>query len=238
MAIIKKNSEQYRKEQEELRKKPKAGFNMMKAIREDKVYKTNVGKRDKTIRNFINRHFDVNMNWKRYIVPGQFIMFDYFQPKTKEELEYYDAMPCTIFFGVKKTDQGYRVLGFNIHYYPPKIRYALVSKIFEIFKSFYLKHWDIKMIAENPNFDYKFLIYQLQKAKLDFGIREYIPELMKNIRPLTTNVWSRIVFTEGRFFKRTREAILNYWLQKKIDPQYINKIIKNVDKEKMKTKKK
>ena len=224
MAIVKKNSAKYKEEQEKLHKKPDSKFNMIKAIKEDSVYKTNVLKRDKTIRNFLERHFDVNMNWKKYIVPGQLIMFDYFKPKYKEELEYYDAMPCTIFFGVKKTDQGFRVLGFNMHYYPPTIRYALMDKIFSIYKGFYMKHWDTKMTVANPNFDYRYIIYQLQKAKLDLGIREYIPELMRNIRPLTTNVWSRVVFTEGRFFKKTRDAVLNYWKQKKIDPEYIKKI--------------
>ena len=68
MAIIKKNSEKYKQEQEELNKKPGTGFNMLKAIKEDSVYKTNVIKRDKTVRSFIERHFDVNMNWKKYIL--------------------------------------------------------------------------------------------------------------------------------------------------------------------------
>lgn len=222
--MIKKTGKRFQKEQKELNSLPDAGFNMLEAIRKHSVYKTNIIKRDKTVRNFIARHFDINMNWRKYIVPGQFLMFNYLEPKTKEELEYYDAMPCTIFFGIFKTKRGIRVLGFNIHYYPPRIRYVLVNEIFNLFRGFYLKYWNRKMTAANSNFDYQYIIYRLQKAKLDFGIREYIPRLMTDIRPLTTNVWSRIVFTEGRFFKKTRDAILNYWKQKKIDPEYIKKI--------------
>ena len=56
-------------------------------------------------------------------------MFDYFEPATEEDLEYYDAMPCTIFFGIIKTEEGPRVMGFNNHYYPPKIRF---KKIFDL----------------------------------------------------------------------------------------------------------
>lgn len=232
MVTVKKNSETFKKESEELAKVPKQSYDMLKAIKDDTNYKSNVVKRDKTVRSFLERHFDINMNWKKYIVPGQVIMFDYFKPIHKEELEYYDGLPITIIFGVKKTDQGDRVIGFNIHYYPPTIRYSLMSKIFYLYRDYYLKFWNKKMTTANPRFDYRYVIYNLQKAKLDFGIREYDPTLMRNIRPLTPNVWQKIVFTEGKFFKRTRDAILNYWKQKRIDPKYISKITKTMNKKK------
>jgi hypothetical protein len=138
-------------------------------------------------------------------------MFNYLEPATKEELEYYDAMPCTIFFGGVSTSKGYRVIGFNIHYYPPRIRYQLMARIYEIFKPFYSKNFNQPVDSEISYFNYKMLISQLQKAKLDFGIREYIPNLMANIVPIPPSGWSKAVLTEGHFKKRTREAILNYW---------------------------
>jgi hypothetical protein len=58
------------------------------------------------------------------------------------------------------------------------------------------------------------LIDQLQKAKLDFGIREYIPNLMGKITPIPAVDWSKAVLTEGHFKKETREQILNYWKNK------------------------
>ena len=200
-------------------KKPDKNFQLIKAIRAEKDYKSNVVRRDKNTRKFIDAN--IKESNRKALMAGQLVMFDYFEPKTKEELEYYDAMPCTIFFGVVNTPNGKRVIGFNIHYYPPRIRFRLLDRIFDIFKPIYLKSWNDPLKTEMSYFDYNMLIYQLQKAKLDFGIRMYIPELMNNITPLPPKVWQKAVFTEGRFKKRTREAILNYWSQWKTDKSII-----------------
>lgn len=199
--------------------KPDKNFQLIKAIREEKDYKSNVVRRDKNARKFIDANIKESNN--KSLMVGQLVMFDYFEPKTKEELEYYDAMPCTIFFGVVNTPNGKRVMGFNIHYYPPRIRFRLLDRIFDIFKPIYLKSWNDPLKTEMSYFDYNMLIYQLQKDKLDFGIRMYIPELMNNIAALPPKVWQKAVFTEGRFKKRTREAILNYWSQWKTDKSII-----------------
>lgn len=195
--------------------KPDRDYQLIKAIRNEKEYKSNIKVRDKRIRKYVNENFETSQ--PKSILPGQLIMFNYLKPKTEKELEYYDAMPCTIFFGTMKTDDGLRVIGFNIHYYPPRIRYQLMDRIFDIFKPIYLKSWNDPLKTELSYFDYNMLIYQLQKAKLDFGIRQYIPKLMTQITPIPPKGWSKVVFTEGKFMKRTREAIMNYWMQKKID---------------------
>lgn len=195
-----------------IKEKPPKDFNLLKAIREEKNYKNNVIRRDKNVRKFVDENLSVK--GKPSVMPGQLVMFNYFEPKTKEELEYYDAMPCTIFFGTMNTDDGLRVIGFNIHYYPPRIRYQVMNRIFEIFKPMYLKSWNNPLTKEISYFNYKMLIQQLQKAKLDFGIRMYIPKLMVSITPIPTSAWSKVVFTEGRFKKKTREAILKYWKDK------------------------
>ena len=193
-------------------------FDMLKTIRTDKLYKSNIKRRDVVARKYINETFSVHGKYS--ILPGQLIMFNYFEPKTKDQLEYYDAMPCTIFFGVVKTKNGPRVIGFNIHYYPPYIRYKLMNRIYEIFKPMYNKSFNDPLTDEMSYFNYKMLISQLQKAKLDFGIREYIPNLMGKLIPIPTSGWSKAVFTEGHFKKETREQILNYWKNKsiKFDP--------------------
>lgn len=195
-----------------IKEKPPKDFNLLKAIREEKNYKNNIIRRDKNVRKFVDENLSVK--GKPSVMPGQLVMFNYFEPKTKEELEYYDAMPCTIFFGTMNTDDGLRVIGFNIHYYPPRIRYQVMNRIFEIFKPMYLKSWNNPLTKEISYFNYKMLIQQLQKAKLDFGIRMYIPKLMASITPIPTSAWSKVVFTEGRFKKKTREAILKYWKDK------------------------
>lgn len=205
-------------------KKPSKDFQLLKAIRgkeqknnkgEASLYKANVQARDKKVRKFIDENVDTKS--KKTIFPGQLIMFNYFQPKTEEQLQYYDAMPCTIFFGEIHTKDGPRIIGFNLHYYPPRIRYMVIDRIFEIFKPFYLKSWNESLDHEISDFNYRMLMRQLQNAKLDFGIREYIPQLMHKITPIPPKHWQKVVFTEGRFKKETREQILKYWKNKIIN---------------------
>ena len=201
--------------------KPGRDFQLIKAIQgkkqkgndgEPQLYKANVVRRDTNVRKFVSDHLQPS-NKRADIIPGQLIMFNYFTPKTKEQLEYYDAMPCTIFFGKFNTKEGPRVMGFNLHYYPPKIRYQVIDRIFEIFKPLYLESWQ-DPIQEDMELEYKMILRQLQNAKLDFGVRMYIPELMHQIIPIPPKYWQKAVFTEGRFHKKTREAILKYWMNK------------------------
>ena len=189
-------------------------FDMYKAIRSEKLYKANIKRRDASVRKYVDEN--VKAKGKPSILPGQLIMFNYFQPKTEDQLKYYDAMPCTIFFGIINTKNGKRVIGFNIHYYPPRMRYKLMSRIYEIFKPIYSKCFNKPLTEEVAHFNYKMLMEQLQKAKLDFGIREYIPNLMGKITPIPASDWSKAVFSEGHFRKETREQILNYWKNKSI----------------------
>ena len=189
-------------------------FGVYKAIRAEKDYKSNVKRRDINSRKYMENNLPTRH--KQTIIPGQLIMFNYFEPKLKEELEYYDAMPCTIFFGIINTKNGKRVIGFNMHYYPPPMRFKLMDKIFEIFKPSYQNHFNKPLTEEVPDFNYRLLMKQLQKAKLDFGIREYIPQLMHKVTPIPVSAWSKAVLTEGHFRKETREQILNYWKNKAI----------------------
>lgn len=213
-------------------KKEKLGkdINLLQAIRQESLYKSNIKRRDKQSRKIIENECTTNINSKRSILPGQLIMFKYFSPKLKEDLEYYDAWPCTIFFGIRKTDDGDRVIGFNLHYYPPKIRYALMDKVFELYKSSYYPKTSKNLTKAIPQFQYELFIYKLRQAKLDFGIRMYIPSLMQQITPIPPDYWSKAVFTEGMFKKTTREAIINYWKQKQIDQSYIEKMGKKATK--------
>jgi hypothetical protein len=92
-----------------------------------------------------------------------------------------------------------------------------MNRIFEIFRPMYSKNFDKPLDSEMDYFNYKMLINQLQKAKLDFGIREYIPNLMASVKAIPVSMWQKAVFTEGHFRKETREQILNYWKNKSTD---------------------
>lgn len=145
------------------------------------------------------------------VLPGQLVSFDYFEPKTKEDLEYYDAMPVTIFFGVVNAKEGKRILGFNIHYYPPKIRRGIMDKIFKIYRPVYAKYFTQSLDKEVDAFDYKYIISELDKVGLAFGVRMYIPSLCHQVRQIPPNMWKIAAYTEGKFKKRTREQIMKFW---------------------------
>jgi len=190
--------------------KPSKNFSLIKAIREEKIYKSNIRVRDYRVRKWVDEN--IKPMGKGSIMPGQLIMFNYFEPATKEGLEYYDQCPVTIFFNEFKTKEGQtRVLGFNLHYYPPRMRYIVADRIFSIFKPIYEKSWNDPLKKGMSYMQYKMLLEQLQSQGLDFGVREYIPNLMHDIKPIPPKDWQKAVFTEGRFKKRTREQILNYW---------------------------
>ena len=61
--------------------------------------------------------------------------------------------------------------------------------------------------SELSHFDYKWLIEQLERAHLDFGVRQYIPSLCASVIPIPPEAWAKAVFTEGHFKKETREQI-------------------------------
>lgn len=186
-------------------------FSLIKEIKKTPYYGKSPVNNDGMAREFITEHAKKAGSGK--ILPGQLILFDYFEPKTKEELEYYDAGPCTLFFNVVNTSEGKRVLGFNIHYYPPKMRYQIMNTIFNIFKPIYSKYFKKGPKTEVDAFDYKYLISSLEKAGLGFGVRMYIPNLITNVRPVPPQLWHVAVFTEGWFKKQTRDAVMKYWKQ-------------------------
>lgn len=199
--------------------KPSRNFSLLKAIRGKKqgdivgesiLYKMDTIKRDERVRRWVKNNIESTAPGN--ILPGSMIMFNYFQPMTKDDLEYYDAMPCTIFFGTFETSKGKRVVGWNLHYYPPKLRFLLMDKIFTIFKDYYTMHWnDERLRIAAQDFDYKTLMAIMKSKYLDFGVREYAPNLMSNVKRISPKDFQKAVFTEGHFRKETRQKILQYW---------------------------
>lgn len=191
----------------DIKEEANAKYRLINDIKESPLYgKTN---KDEVARAWLETNCDkVNRN---SILQGQLIMFDYFEPKTKEDLEYYDAKPVTIFFNVVDTSQGKRVLGFNIHYYPPKMRYQIMNKIFETYRGLFVKYFNKPNRTAMDAFDYRILIQELEKENLEFGVRMYIPELIGKPMIIPANKWQVAVFTEGWFKKKTRTQIMAFW---------------------------
>lgn len=184
-------------------------YQLIKEIKESPLYKRRDISRDVSARTYITGHAE-KTNGKK-IVPGQLILFKYLNPLTEEDLEYYDASPCTIFFGTFNSKNGLRILGFNIHYYPPKMRYAIMNKIFDLYRPIYTKYFAQQKKSEIEAFDYQTLIEQLNRMNLGFGVREYAPTQMGEIYSVPPNMWHVSVFTEGWFRKQSRTAIMKFW---------------------------
>lgn len=190
-------------------------YSLLKEIQADPLYKSNVGRRDTQSRRILEGLCETVNPDK--LLAGNLYMFHYYTPKTAEDLKYYDAMPCSIFFGRIKTKEGEpRVLAFNLHYYPPKVRFRVLGKVMDIYKDFYRSAWKTGLDKNLADIDYGQLLDNLERAKLAFGVRMYIPDLIGASILVPPSLWHLASFSEGRFRKVSREAIMNYWRQYKI----------------------
>lgn len=152
---------------------------------------------------------------KKYLLPGQIVLFHYSEPKFKEELEYYDASPLTLFCGITRTDDGnIREVGINLHYYPPFTRIRLLNSIYTHFKPFFDKNFNEVDGKPNTWISYS-AVKHLAKAsaKIGFGVKMYIPVLRGASYVLPTRLVPTACFTEGHFSKATLQQIFHFWRQ-------------------------
>lgn len=148
----------------------------------------------------------------KYLLPGQFVVFNYNEPKTKEDLKYYDATPATLFFGITRTAAGnIREIGFNIHYYPPYARMKIMNLVYEVFKQYYNKFFNEP--GHNPNrfISYNQLKAMLRHSGLGFGVRMYVPSLRGRSYVIPTRLLSTLFYTEGHFNGATLTQIRTWW---------------------------
>lgn len=187
-------------------------FSVLQEVKKHPLYR--ISNRDKKARQIIKEHEEKQKNKitsKNNITPGQLVMFKYLHPKTEEELEYYDAAPCTIFFGMFNAPEGKRVLGFNIHYFPPKIRYVIMDRIYQMYKPIYRKYFETGVPKEMDGFDYRYITEELERQNLSFAVRMYDPKLIGGTYIVPPNMWVPAIFTEGWFRKETRAKIMNFF---------------------------
>ena len=187
-------------------------FSIWKEVKKHPLYK--ISNRDKKARAMIDEYKEENkpkLKTKNFITPGQLVLFKYLNPKTQEELEYYDASPCTIFFGTFNSSQGKRVLGFNVHYFPPLLRYKIMDEIFRMYTPVYKKYFETGLPKYLDAFDYKYLTDELDRQNLSFAVRMYIPQLIGDTYIVPPKMWPTALMTEGWFKKETRAAIMNFF---------------------------
>ena len=152
---------------------------------------------------------------KKYLLPGQVVLFHYADPKFKEELEYYDKTPFTLFLGITRTNDGnIREIGLNLHYYPPFTRARILSQTYNIFKPYFDKNFNEVTGKPNTFISYDKLKHLMRhNLKIAFGVKMYIPVLRQASWLIPTRLLSTAIFTEGHFSKATLQQIYHFWRQ-------------------------
>ena len=152
---------------------------------------------------------------KKYLLPGQVVLFHYAEPKYKEELEYYDKTPFTLFLGITRTNDGnIRELGLNLHYYPPFSRSRILTHTYNVFKPYFDKNFNEVTGKPNTFISYDRLKHLMKtNLKIAFGIKMYIPVLRQASWLIPTRLLSTAIYTEGHFSKATLQQIFHFWRQ-------------------------
>ena len=152
---------------------------------------------------------------KKYLLPGQVVLFHYNEPKFKEELEYYDRTPFTLFLGITRTKDGnIREVGLNLHYYPPFARARILNHTYEVFKPYFDKNFNDVTGKPNAFISYTRLKHLMRNnLKIAFGIKMYIPVLRQASWLIPTRLLSTAMYTEGHFSKASLQQIFHFWRQ-------------------------
>ena len=152
---------------------------------------------------------------KKYLLPGQVVLFGYKEPKYKEELEFYDATPLTMFVGIVRTKNGdIREIGINFHMFPPRVRAKMMNTAYEVFKDHFQKCFN-----DPPEKPYTFINWKTLKhimkhnVKLAFGIKMYVPVLRGNSYVLPSRLLPTAMYTEGHMAKATLMEVQKFWRQ-------------------------
>lgn len=149
----------------------------------------------------------------KYLLPGQIVVFGYYTPKYKEELEYYDATPMTLFCGITRTKDGnIREIGLNLHYFPPFTRIKILEQTFEAFKPYFQRYFNNSPRKPNLYISYERLKHIMStNDKIAFGVKMYIPVLRGKSYVIPTRLLATATYTEGHFSKATLSQIFRYW---------------------------
>lgn len=142
---------------------------------------------------------------------GKCYTFFYFNPKYKDELEFWNSVPVGVFIGYHQTSKNPMFLA--LMFIPPKIRLKILDKIVTINAS-KIDHSNNQLITKgtsNIMLDtrYQDLKKYLAKSGFEFAIRSYILTRI-NSKPLiiTNHDWWRLATFPSKFvMKKDLRAI-------------------------------
>lgn len=148
----------------------------------------------------------------KYLLPGQISIFSYPNPKTEEDLDYYDKTPMTVFFGLTRDKKNnIREVGINMHYFPPFARTRVLNSIYEVFKQYYQMQFNEPIHKVNHYINWPVLKRLCKKYKIGFAVKMYIPMLRRNTHIIPTRLLPTAIYTEGHFAKDVLTNIMTYW---------------------------
>lgn len=155
---------------------------------------------------------------KKYLLPGQLCVFEYLEPKYKEDLDFYDRTPLVLFLGITRTNDGnIREVGLNLHLFPPFTRAKILNKTYQSFKPYFQKYFNEASNKPNTVISWDALKHIMKtNSKIAFGIRMYIPVLRSKSYVLPTKYISTAFFTEGHFSRATLQQVFRFWREFRI----------------------
>lgn len=187
-------------------------FDMREAIDENPLSKKAGNVKSKLAYKYIMQNDYLT---SRYLLPGQVCCFTYNDPKTIDELEYWDKTPLTLFFGAFKTKDGdIREIGLNLHYFPPFTRKKVLDRVYSMFKSYFEKCFNEPSEKPNTFMDYRTLQHILKRdSKIAFAVKEYVPSLRGLTYVIPTKMLPIAFYTEGHFSRATIQQVMHFWRQ-------------------------
>lgn len=126
----------------------------------------------------------------------------YYDPKTKEKLEYYDVFPLVIPLHMKPGANGEPgFLGLNLHYLPPLMRAAFLDKLSDF--AVYNKANEISRLK----ITYEILASTSRYKEFKPCIKHYLnSQIRSDIMGIRSNEWETAIFLPTAQFKKASQA--------------------------------
>lgn len=142
---------------------------------------------------------DYQTQQTNYPIPGTMCFYTY-DPKTKEDLPYYDTVPLILPFSF----EGQYVTGLNLHYLYPMVRYRLLAKLVEI---------KVEVIDPKKKIalSWELLNSVSQFPEVRPAVKKYIftgKHVKSNVLTIAPEDWVQAIFLPlARFKKKTEKQV-------------------------------
>jgi hypothetical protein len=143
---------------------------------------------------------------------GHLYMFDYTDPKYKNELAFFDTQPLVLCLGhVKGVDTPYNNMGVNLHLLPPKVRRMVLFEVWQMYSNAFRKNLYTDNVKD-VEVEWSLIKKPLDKYGIDFAIRSYIPIRQNNIIAFKQEDWSKAIWVPSAgYSKISAPALETEW---------------------------